>query len=157
MEPTTENLLLIDAIFHEARAAPDEERNELITARCKGNRSLAVEVHSLLEACEAEENEAASCRLEPEAGRKFVPESKRVGPYLLDPLLGRGGMGAVYLAHRADGHFELKVAIKLIDLPLASEVFRDRFRQERQILAGLQHPYIARLVDGGVTQDGELY
>jgi tetratricopeptide (TPR) repeat protein/predicted Ser/Thr protein kinase len=157
MEPTTENLLLTEAIFHEARAVPDEARNELIKTRCKGNRSLAAEVHSLLEACKAEENEAASCRLESEAGRKFAPESKRAGPYLLDRLLGRGGMGAVYLAHRADGHFELKVAIKLIDLPLASEVFRDRFRQERQILAGLQHPYIARLVDGGVTQDGELY
>jgi serine/threonine protein kinase len=50
-------------------------------------------------------------------------------------MLGRGGMGAVYLAHRVDGHFEQKVAIKLIDLPLATNLFRDRFRQERQILA----------------------
>ena len=157
MEFTTENLLLLEGIFHEASAAPDEARDELIETRCKGNPSLAAEVHSLLEACKAEENEAASSRLQPKAGREFTPESKRAGPYLLDRLLGRGGMGAVYLAHRADGHFELKVAIKLIDLPLASEVFRERFRQERQILAGLQHPYIARLVDGGVTQDGELY
>ena len=157
MEQTTENFLLIEAIFHEALAAPDKARNELIEARCKGNRSLAAEVYSLLEACKAEENEAAFCRLEPEAGRKVAPESKRAGAYLLDRLLGRGGMGAVYLAHRADGHFEQKVAIKLIDLPLASDLFRERFRQERQILAGLQHPYIARLMDGGVTQDGELY
>ena len=157
MEHTTQNLLLLEAIFHEACAAPDEVRNEWIETRCEGNPALAAEVHSLLEACKAEENEAASCRLETEAGRNFAPESKRAGPYMLDRLLGRGGMGAVYLAHRADGHFELKVAIKLIDLPLASEVFRERFRQERQILAGLQHPYIARLVDGGVTQDGELY
>ena len=68
---------------------------------------------------------------------------------MIDRLLGRGGMGAVYLAHRADGQFEQKVAIKLIDLPLATNLFRERFRQERQILAGLQHPYIARLLDGG--------
>jgi eukaryotic-like serine/threonine-protein kinase len=71
--------------------------------------------------------------------------------------LGRGGMGAVYLAHRVDGQFEQKVAIKLIDLPLATDLFRERFRQERQILAGLQHPFIARLLDGGVTRDGDLY
>lgn len=76
---------------------------------------------------------------------------------MLDQLLGRDGMGAVYLAHRADGHFEQKVAIKLIDLPLATSVFRERFRQERQILAGLQHPYIARLLDGGVTEGGDPY
>jgi eukaryotic-like serine/threonine-protein kinase len=157
MEQTTENFLLIEAIFHEALAAPDEARNELIETRCTGNRSLAAEVYSLLEAYKAEENEAASSRQEPETGRKVASESKRAGPYLLDRLLGRGGMGAVYLAHRADGHFEQKVAIKLIDLPVASEIFRERFRQERQILAGLQHPYIARLMDGGVTQDGELY
>jgi hypothetical protein len=66
-------------------------------------------------------------------------------------------MGAVYLAHRADGQFEQKVAIKLIDLPLATDLFRERFRQERQILAGLQHPFIARLLDGGVTPEGDLY
>jgi tetratricopeptide (TPR) repeat protein len=66
-------------------------------------------------------------------------------------------MGAVYLAHRADGQFDQRVAIKLIDLPLATDFFRERFKQERQILAGLQHPYIARLLDGGVTADGDLY
>ena len=66
-------------------------------------------------------------------------------------------MGAVYLAHRADGHFEQQVAIKLIDLPLATDIFRERFRQERQILAGLQHPFIARLINGGVTAEGDLY
>src|SRR5208283_5862968 len=69
----------------------------------------------------------------------------------------RGGMGAVYLARRADGQFDQQVAIKLIDLPLAGSLFRERFRQERQILAGLSHPFIARLLDGGVSEDGELY
>jgi tetratricopeptide (TPR) repeat protein len=66
-------------------------------------------------------------------------------------------MGAVYLGHRADGQFEQQVAIKLIDLPLATDLFRERFRQERQILAGLHHPLIARLLDGGVTGKGDLY
>jgi serine/threonine protein kinase len=113
-------------------------------------------VHSLLEASAAEETESAT-RSNLSADPKSAAEARRIGPYQVDSLLGRGGMGAVYLAHRADGHFEQKVAIKLIDLPLATEVFRERFRQERQILAGLQHPYIARLLDGGVTQNGDLY
>jgi len=77
-----------------------------------------------------------------------VAPPRIVGHYQLDRLIGRGGMGAVYLAHRADGQFDQKVAIKLIDLPLATDLFRERFRQERQLLAGLQHPYIARLLDG---------
>jgi len=157
MDQSTENFLRIEAIFNEALEAPVEARMELIDARCKGDRSIAAEVYSLLDACEAEESETAARRLDPEAGREATAESKRIGPYLIDSLLGRGGMGAVYLAHRADGHFEQKVAIKLIDLPLATDVFRERFRQERQILAGLQHPYIARLLDGGVTQNGDLY
>jgi len=157
MEPTTESFLLIESIFHEAVAAPEAAREALIEARCEGNRSLADEVYSLLTACTREEREALCWRLAPETCRGFASEAKRAGPYVLDRLLGRGGMGAVYLAHRADGHFEQKVAIKLIDLPLASNLFRERFRQERQILAGLQHPYIARLMDGGVTEAGELF
>lgn len=157
MEQTTRSLQQIEAIFHEALAAPPKVRAELIETRCPGDRELAAEVCSLLKACEAEERLTASHRPEPESRQEAPPESKQIGPFLLDRLLGRGGMGAVYLAHRADGQFEQKVAIKLIDLPLATDLFRDRFRQERQILAGLQHPYIARLLDGGVTHDGDLY
>jgi tetratricopeptide (TPR) repeat protein len=157
MDQTTETFLRIEAIFHEALEAPKVARTELIAARCKGDRLMAAEVYSLLDACEAEETEAASLRTGQETGWKVKAESRRIGPYLLDSLLGRGGMGAVFLAHRADGQFEQKVAIKLIDLPLATDLFRERFRLERQILAGLQHPYIARLLDGGVTPDGDLY
>jgi len=155
MDHTTETFLRIEAIFHEALAAPDQAREELIAARCGGDRSMAAEVIALLDSCRAEEEEAAVRR--PDGARDISAPARRVGPYLVDGLLGRGGMGAVYLAHRADGQFEQKVAIKLIDLPLATDVFRERFRQERQILAGLQHPFIARLLDGGVTQEGDLY
>jgi tetratricopeptide (TPR) repeat protein len=157
MDQTTESFLRTEAIFSEALAAPLEARAALIEGRAKGDRELEAEVRSLLEACEAEERLTAARRREPEAGREAAAESRRIGPYGLDRLLGRGGMGAVYLAHRADGNFEQKVAIKLIDLPLATAIFRERFRQERQILAGLQHPYIARLLDGGVTAGGDLY
>jgi eukaryotic-like serine/threonine-protein kinase len=156
MEKSTQNLLRVEAIFHEAIAVPLDARAELVAALSNGDSELAAEVHSLLKASAAEETESAS-RSSLSADPKSAAEARRIGPYQVDSLLGRGGMGAVYLAHRADGHFEQKVAIKLIDLPLATDVFRERFRQERQILAGLQHPYIARLLDGGVTQNGDLY
>ncbi len=121
MHQTSESFQQIEAIFHEALAAPAEARTELIETRCHGDRELAAEVRSLLEACQAEERLAASRRSAPEVGSDNLPARKRVGPYELDRLLGRGGMGAVYLARRADGQFEQKVAIKLIDLPLATE------------------------------------
>ncbi len=157
MEQTTERFLLVETIVTEALDAPEDLRAELIGARCGQNHALAAEVRLMLDACDAEEELMASCRLEPRAVPEDRPVRKIVGPYEIDRLLGRGGMGAVYLAHRADGHFEQKVAIKLIDRPFDSDLFRERFRQERQILAGLQHPYIARLLDGGVTAEGELY
>jgi tetratricopeptide (TPR) repeat protein len=157
MDLATGRFLRVEAIFQEAIETPEETREQLIEARCKGDSQLLSEVRLLLEACAEEEQIQASRRLASNAGGNDQTSGKRVGPYKLDRLLGRGGMGAVYLAHRADGQFEQKVAVKLIDLPLATELFRERFRQERQILAGLQHPYIAHLLDGGVTANGELY
>src|SRR5271168_4523513 len=151
---TTESFLRIEAIFHEALAAEPGVRAALIAERCAGDAEMAAEVNQLLRASEEEERATQARRVE---SKSDSPVRKRVGPYQIDRLLGRGGMGAVYLAHRADGQFEQKVAIKLIDLPLATDLFRERFRQERQILAGLQHPYIARLLDGGVTEAGDLY
>jgi tetratricopeptide (TPR) repeat protein len=157
MQETTDSLLRVEAIFNEALAAPYEVRKDLIAARSKGDRELIAEVCALLKAYEVADGPAASSQPQPETNTERDADPKRIGNYLLDRLLGRGGMGAVYLAHRADGHFEQKVAIKLIDIPLATEIFRQRFRQERQILAGLQHPYIARLLDGGVTAQGDPY
>jgi serine/threonine protein kinase len=157
MAQTAERFQQVEAIFHEALEAPGEGRAAWVETRCGGDLELAAEVNSLLAALRAEAELTASERSPAEAGRASEPGRKRVGPYELDRLLGRGGMGAVYLAHRADGQFQQKVAIKLIDLPLATELFRERFRQERQILAELQHPYIARLLDGGVTTAGDLY
>jgi hypothetical protein len=155
MNQSTDVFLRIEAIFNEALAVSGKARAELIAERCQGDGEVAAEVHLLLSACETEEQLTDSLRLNSPGGLDRI--HTRIGPYVLDRLLGRGGMGAVYLAHRADGQFEQRVAIKLIDLPLATDLFRERFRQERQILAGLQHPYIARLLDGGVTESGDLY
>lgn len=78
----------------------------------------------------------------------------RLGPYRLIELIGRGGMGEVYQAERADDHYRSRVAIKLVRVDHDASRLAWRFRSERQILAQLEHPNIARLIDGGVTDDG---
>ncbi len=80
----------------------------------------------------------------------------QMGAYRLVRLLGQGGMGAVYLAERADGEFEQQVALKLIPLEVLTEQALARFRRERQILARMEHPQIARLFDGGTAAE-QLY
>ncbi|HKL51044.1 MAG TPA: serine/threonine-protein kinase [Wenzhouxiangellaceae bacterium] len=92
--------------------------------------------------------------LEPGESRPTLDAGVRVGAWKLLERLGRGGMGEVWLAERDDGQYRLQVAIKLIDGVLDSELLREQLRRERQILAGLDHPNIARLVDGGVRDNG---
>lgn len=83
--------------------------------------------------------------------------NERIGAYRITGALGTGGMGTVYLAERADGEFEQKVALKLIKRGMDSEAILRRFINERQILASLRHPNIAHLIDGGTTDDGFPY
>jgi serine/threonine-protein kinase len=90
----------------------------------------------------------------PQPSQSALP---RFGPYQCDEMLGMGGMGAVYAAHRADGQFQQRVAIKVTRGSLRSEWFRRRFLLEREILARLNHPGISRLLDGGMTGEGEPY
>ena len=85
------------------------------------------------------------------------PLGRQVGPYRLVEVLGRGGMGEVFLAERTDGLFEQRVALKLVRSAFDDPRARSRFLAERQILARLQHPNVARLLDGGVTDDGAPY
>ncbi len=82
---------------------------------------------------------------------------RRIGAYLLSDRLGRGGMGEVFLAERADGAFEKKVALKLIRRGRDSDAVERRFLAERQILARLRHEHIARLLDGGVSDAGQPF
>ena len=87
-------------------------------------------------------------------GPEAAADGERViGSYRLLDLIGRGGMGVVYVAERADEQFEKRVAIKLIPRGLETPEMERRFRIERQILADLEHPNIARLLDGGVTDE----
>jgi eukaryotic-like serine/threonine-protein kinase len=142
----------LEEILASSWSLDPSERDAYLVSRAAGDQLLLDELRELSAAREAADEWTASAGSE-----QTEPAARRIGPYLLDRLIGRGGMGAVYLAHRADGEFEQQIAVKVIGLPFEIEAFRDRFRRERQILAGLSHPHIAHLLDGGTTDDGELY
>src|ERR687885_656887 len=92
-----------------------------------------------------------------EEAREDLMAGRRVGSYRIVREVGRGGMGAVYLAERADSEFRRRVAVKLIKRGMDTDFILRRFRKERQILASLDHPNVARLLDGGTTDDGLPY
>ena len=95
-------------------------------------------------------------RVAPEETPEAVA-GRRIGPYICNKVIGKGGMGQVFLAHRADGAFDQQVALKLLRRDLLSEHIEQRFLAERHILAQLQHEHIARLLDDGVTDEGRPY
>lgn len=144
---------------------PEEAEAEI--ARCASEDSgLAREVRSLLAAhrdagdsfLAAPPAGAAGLLLRTDAAGDVGPvEGARVGPFRLLAELGRGGMGTVFLAERVEGGFEQRVAVKLLGLAAFSEEAQRRFRLERQILARLDHPGIARLIDGGVLDSGRTW
>ena len=82
---------------------------------------------------------------------------RQVGPYQILREIGHGGMGTVYLAERADGQYHKQVAIKLLNPQFGDRHFLRRFLRERQLLAGLEHPNVVRLLDGGATENGLPY
>ena len=147
----------LEALFHDALALPVGEQEKFMQDSCGNDATLLDDLRSLIRASLAEARLGRRRATEARVAAEVASRGRRVGPYEIDRLLGRGGMGSVYLAHRADGQFVQQIAIKLIDLPLTSNLFRERFRAERQILADLVHPFIARLLDGGVTETGEMY
>jgi len=98
-----------------------------------------------------------SLRTQPEMTRDESMIGRHAGPYRIERELGRGGMGTVYEARRADGEFQHRVAIKLVNAGLDNNFVVKRFRNERQILAALDHPNIGRLLGGGTTESGDPY
>ena len=149
----------ISRIFKVALEHEPAQRRALLTARCKGDSSLCGEVEALLASYEAAESSwfeppAQLPGLLPEDNDKDSLLGRRLGAYEITHEIGRGGMGAVYAAHRADDEYKKRVAIKLVKRGMDTREVLKRFRYERQILAALDHPNIARLLDGGTTGDG---
>ncbi len=145
-------------ILDEALERPTSERPVFIAAACGGDEELRRDVASLAAAADDEDNILDAPV--PVPFEVIPPRSRigeRIGAYELLSELGRGGMGIVFLARRADDEFQRKVAIKLVSGGLADDAALGRFRSERQISASLDHPHIARLLDGGTTERGEPY
>ena len=158
----------IEQLLDAALDLPAEQRDAFVREACGADEALRAEVAQLLEGCEgpgvlpdrpaAEFVAGIVSAVGPATPAADPPGPARVGPYRVLSQLGQGGMGAVYLAERDDGQFHQRVALKLVrrGLHLDERLVR-RFRDERQILASLVHPHIARLLDGGLTDDGLPY
>ena len=154
-------------LFEKALEVPSSRRADFVERVAAGDRALRNELSSLLEAHESSDEyfqsladavvAPAYAAVVDSAGSARRWEGRRVGAYRLVREAGRGGMARVFLAERADGQFEQHVALKLLRPDLDSDVDVQRFLAERQILASLNHPNIARLLDGGVTEDGLPY
>ncbi|MEP0545650.1 MAG: serine/threonine-protein kinase [Rhodothermales bacterium] len=151
----------VQTLFEAALDCSPAERDAFLRAACVNADGVLdadlyaevaslvnVEVHSLLRGLAVDAVDLPAM---------LSMEGERVGPYRIVRELGRGGMGIVYLAERDDGAYEQAVALKLVKRGMDSESIVRRFQQERQILARLAHPGIARLLDGGLADDGRPY
>ena len=153
----------IAELFADALELPASERAAFLDGECGDQPAVRAEVESLLAAHDRSEG-----LLDDHPDPGWVAEAlgevgrpagtgERFGPYRVLREIGHGGMGAVYLAERADGQFEQQVALKLVRDPAGSGDLLARFLRERRILARLTHPNIARLLDGGVSEDGRPF
>jgi len=152
--------ILSDAFDEESTSA----RLAFVQRSCSDDRVLLAEAESLLAEAEilrrsaSDDLEACAENATKRIRREVASQvGKRIGAYVVTREIGRGGMGTVYLAARADGYFEKEVAIKLLNSGVDTEEMVERFHSERRVLARLDHPNIARLLDAGTTDDGCQY
>ncbi len=147
----------IKRIFHAALDLSAEQRSSFLARECSADPSLRTEVESLIacyrQAGDGLEEPAQLCNTETDS--EWDPWLERkIGPYQPVARIGEGGMGIVYRGVRLDDHFIKHLAIKVLRHDLSGSSQVRRFKSERQILASLDHPNIARLLDAGTTEDG---
>ena len=148
----------VETLFHQALELEEPARGLFLDAQCGGDPDLRREVDAWLAA-----DAGAPAHLTSAVGDAVrllhteLPSGTRVGQYEIVSLIGEGGMGSVYRARRGDDVFQKEVAIKVVKRGMTSGDLLRRFRRERQILARLEHPNIARVLDGGSTDDGLPY
>jgi serine/threonine protein kinase len=154
----------IKDVFAQVLEQPDARRADFLGAACAGDGVLRAEIESLLKAydetkpfIERDDFVASSLLFANEDEDADFYAGKQFGRYRIVKEIGRGGMGAVFLAERSDGEFAQRVALKIVRRSFADRELGKLFRRERQILASLNHPNIAKLLDGGVSSDGEPY
>lgn len=149
----------MEALFLDAAELPAAERSDFLDRRCAGNALLRQEVESLL-AFDSGNTRPFAPIIEESAVSVVLSEAmigRRVGAWRITASLGQGGMGTVFLATRADDQFRKLAAIKFIRAGVDQPQAIERFLRERQILANFDHPNIARLLDGGATEEGIPY
>jgi eukaryotic-like serine/threonine-protein kinase len=154
-----EHLRRLRELFDAALDRPPGERAAYLARTTDGDPAIRREVEELLAASDATDVPFASPLevLRPRGDEGAPLVGQRLGAYDVVRLIGKGGMGAVYEAVRADDQYRKRVAIKIVQAGLDSELTLARFRRERQILASLEHRNIATLLDGGVTPDGRPF
>lgn len=146
----------LEELFEAAVALPPAQRAAFLSTNCQGDEALLAELEQMLEA-DGDGGEDLRRLVSDEARRAVEAEAvRRIGPWQVTGVLGRGGMGSVFRAERADDQYHKQVAIKMLRPGLDSEFALARIRYERQILSSLEHPNIARMIDGG-THDGQPY
>jgi TolB-like protein/Flp pilus assembly protein TadD/tRNA A-37 threonylcarbamoyl transferase component Bud32 len=162
---TPERWRQVEEIFQAALDLSPGERTRYVSEVCAQDTELKRDVEVLL----SQYDSAAELLEEPLYGNtelsvleSFIEEKdpmigRRLGAYRIEREIGRGGMGAVYEASRADNEFNKRAAIKLVKRGMDTDFILRRFRKERQILAALDHPHIGGLLDGGTTEDGLPY
>jgi eukaryotic-like serine/threonine-protein kinase len=146
--------------FQVALELRPELRANYLDECCAGDPELRHEIESLLTSHEADDHRLETPAHLHEVAAKALSDpflGRNIGPYQTISKIGEGGMGAVYRAVRVDDHYLKQVAIKLLRHGLRTEHSLRRFKNERQIMASLDHPNIARLLDGGATDDGHPY
>ncbi len=164
----------LEEVLEGALEVPVAEREAFVERACGGDARLSRHAHRALGTGRTEDDflerpletlvsgvlreigveSEAEARLREEGG---PPEARRIGPYRLLREIGRGGMGAVYLAERDDDRFDRRVAVKRVRSGMLAGQLRQRFLLEQRILASLEHPHIARLYDAGIGDDGTPY
>src|SRR5215813_14329780 len=162
---TPERWQQVEEIFQTALDLPEAKRESYLCEACAGDDTLRDEVVNLIayhKTGDAVLQELAPAQAQAQALDSLATDrdpliGRRVGAYRIEREIGRGGMGAVYEAVRADKEFSKRVAIKLVKRGMDTDFILRRFRKERQILAALDHPNIALLLDGGTTEDGLPY
>ncbi len=156
---TPEQWQRVESLFEQALDVEPEERARWLTSNCPDDRELRDEVERLLAADAKAVGVVAG--VVAESVRAFDASHEvsisRAGPYQILSELGRGGMGVVYLARRDDEVFQKEVAVKVVKRGMDTDRILERFRHEREILARLEHPHIARVLDGGNTENGLPY
>lgn len=159
---TPERWQRVKEILEQAWERDAAQRSAFVNQACADDPELRSRVEALLTSDQNAGEFLATPVLNLAAASEAADTSeyspgRRIGPYQILQELGHGGMGTVYLAERADGQYRKRVAIKLVSPHLGTEEILQRFRNERQVVADLDHPNIARLLDGGATEDGLPY